>query len=84
MGRHLPIEHWFDTLTSPAGRKYLRMKRVDAAADATFPRELRQVWGQHGPAALVKAIMTADGLALAAAWDKAKAMANCRRIGREL
>jgi hypothetical protein len=73
---HLKWSRWFDELTSPNGQRYVRMKRVSAAREAQFPRELRRVYQQSGAVGLVKHVKARDGSQLADAWAAVKRMFN--------
>jgi hypothetical protein len=71
--RHLTrMEDWF--YKQPNGT--LRLKRVSAQAEERFPKPLRRVLADKGPAAAVKAIKETRGLSLSDAWAQLKEMVN--------
>lgn len=72
MSKHLNVERWFELRDG----RIFKMKRVSAANEQKFPRELRLMYREHGPAYLCKYLMQEENISLAAAWTKVKTMFN--------
>lgn len=73
MGRHLKMENWFRRTSTQTWQR----RRVSAVAEKFFPKAERELLQREGPAALVKAYLTANPTwELAQAWECVKTKVN--------